>query len=99
MGSRLNSSESVEWGCHAALAMCDEARSFPIPIGDGTLTLGNLFDKTPKDLISKVMLEEKVFKTWHSGRIALLGDGKHMLFYNCSWLFFLNEHMFSCVSE
>ncbi|KAF9290328.1 hypothetical protein BGZ88_007378 [Linnemannia elongata] len=79
MGSRLKSNESVEWGCHAALAMCDETRSFPIPIGDGKLTLGTLYDRTPKDLISKVMLEEKVFKTWQSGRIALLGDACHKL--------------------
>lgn len=79
MGSRLKSNESVEWGCHAALAMCDETRSFPIPIGDGKLTLGTLYDRTPKDLISKVMLEEKVFKTWQSGRIALLGDGRFSL--------------------
>ncbi|KAF8947924.1 hypothetical protein BGZ47_007320 [Haplosporangium gracile] len=26
-------------------------------------------------LISKVMLEEKVFMTWHSGGVVLLGDG------------------------
>ncbi|KAK3823791.1 MAG: hypothetical protein JOS17DRAFT_819219 [Linnemannia elongata] len=79
MGSRLKSNESVEWGCHAALAMCDETRSFPIPIGDGKLTLGTLYDRTPKELISKVMLEEKVFKTWHSGRVVLLGDACHKL--------------------
>ncbi|KAG0285917.1 hypothetical protein BGZ96_009921 [Linnemannia gamsii] len=79
MVSRLKSSESVEWGCHAAMAMCDETRTFPIPIGDGKLNLGTLFDRTPKDQISKVMLEEKVFKTWCSGRIVLLGDACHKL--------------------
>ncbi|KAI9235459.1 MAG: hypothetical protein BYD32DRAFT_463423 [Podila humilis] len=32
---------------------------------------------TPKDRICKVMLEEKVFTTWHSGRTVLLGDACH----------------------
>jgi len=68
---------NAEWGSEAAVAMCNEVRDFVIPNGPtDTLTLGVLIDKTDKDLISKVMLEEKVFKTWYSGRIVLLGDGK-----------------------
>ncbi|KAG0373019.1 hypothetical protein BGX24_012274 [Mortierella sp. AD032] len=66
---------NLDWGPHAAKAMCDETREFPLPIGDGTLTLGDMYDRTPQDLISKVMLEEKVFETWYSGRTVLLGDG------------------------
>lgn len=36
--------------------------------------MGDLIDKTPKELISKVMLEEKLLDSWY-GRTALLGDG------------------------
>ncbi|KAG0012507.1 hypothetical protein BGZ82_002576, partial [Podila clonocystis] len=64
-----------EWGPEAAEAMCKQVRDFKIPGGkDGNLTMGDLIDKTPKHLISKVMLEEKVFDTWHGGRTVLLGD-------------------------
>lgn len=59
--------------------MCKEVRDFPIPGGGQTgelRTMGVLIDKTPKHLISKVMLEEKVFGTWYHQRTVLLGDGK-----------------------
>lgn len=38
--------------------------------------LVELFKETPVDGISMVFLEEKLFKTWHFGRIGLMGDGK-----------------------
>jgi hypothetical protein len=41
--------------------------------------MGYLYDRTPQDRISKVMLEEKIFKTWHHGRTVLLGDGINRL--------------------
>ncbi|KAF9282291.1 hypothetical protein BGZ68_006077 [Mortierella alpina] len=72
-------SENAEWGPLAALAMCQQTRDFPIPGGTGSMVLGDLFDKTPQDLISKVMLEEKVFETWYAGRTVLLGDACHKL--------------------
>ena len=67
-----------EWGQEAVESMCDLVRDFPIPVGpEGSeLTLGHLIDRTPKELISKVMLEEKVFDTWYHGRTVLMGDGK-----------------------
>ncbi|KAI1311593.1 hypothetical protein EDD11_003368, partial [Mortierella claussenii] len=34
-----------------------------------------LFDRTPRNLVSKVFLEEKMFKTWYGGRTVLMGDG------------------------
>ncbi|KAF9954069.1 hypothetical protein BGZ72_004931 [Mortierella alpina] len=74
-----DSFRNSEWGSEAADAMCNEVRDFPIPGGDGTLTLGDLIDNTPKDLVSKVMLEEKVFSTWYSGRVVLLGDACHKI--------------------
>lgn len=72
-----------EWGPQGVEAMCEEVRDFTVPGGkDGqVLTMGDLIDRTPKDLISKVMLEEKVFDTWFSGRTVLLGDG--MSFFRC----------------
>ncbi|KAH7056139.1 hypothetical protein BKA57DRAFT_449880 [Linnemannia elongata] len=74
---RFRQSENSEWGSYAAQAMCDETREFPIPFGKEKMTLGDLYDRTPKDLISKVMLEEKVFKTWYQGRTVLIGDACH----------------------
>ncbi|KAG0222789.1 hypothetical protein B0O80DRAFT_499317 [Mortierella sp. GBAus27b] len=64
---------NTEWGPEAADAMCKQVRDFPVP--RNKLTLGDLIDNTPKDLISKVMLEEKLFDTWYGGRIVLIGDG------------------------
>ncbi|KAG0210489.1 hypothetical protein BGX33_004909 [Mortierella sp. NVP41] len=78
LDQRFRTSENSEWGLHAAQVMCDETRSFPTPVKDNkgtSMTLGDIYDKTPKDLISKVMLEEKVFNTWYHGRTVLLGDG------------------------
>ncbi|KAF9905577.1 hypothetical protein EC991_001538 [Linnemannia zychae] len=73
---RFRNSENSEWGAYPAQAMCDETRDFPVHLSDGKeRTLGDLYDHTPPHLISKVMLEEKVFETWYSGRTVLLGDG------------------------
>ncbi|KAF9347983.1 hypothetical protein BGX26_000563 [Mortierella sp. AD094] len=49
-------------------------KDFPCPLGG---TMGELFDATPKEMISKIFLEEKVFKTWYHGRTVLLGDACH----------------------
>ncbi|KAF9118070.1 hypothetical protein BGW39_001498 [Mortierella sp. 14UC] len=76
---RFRESENSEWGPHAAQAMCDETKHLPLPIGSKKMTMGDIYDLTPKEQISKVMLEEKVFDTWHSGRTVLLGDACHKL--------------------
>ncbi|KAF9921575.1 hypothetical protein FBU30_008367 [Linnemannia zychae] len=79
---RLQNSENAEWGNNTAAAMCDEVRDIVLPFkGNGfdKVTIGNLIDRTDKELISKVMLEEKVFTTWYSGRTVLLGDACHKL--------------------
>ncbi|KAG0293590.1 hypothetical protein BGZ96_002635 [Linnemannia gamsii] len=64
--------------------MCDETRDFQVPIDiEGRkLTMGDLYELTPMEFISKVMLEEKVFDTWYSGRAVLLGDACHKLHPN-----------------
>lgn len=79
-----------EWGPEATEAMCKEVRTFKVPGGkdDKVLTIGDYIDRTPKDLISKVMLEEKVYETWYSGRAVLLGDGK-LWEARCLFFFFL----------
>ncbi|KAF9931280.1 hypothetical protein FBU30_010509 [Linnemannia zychae] len=80
MEKRCQQTENSGWGALAAQAMCDETRDFPILLQDGMKhTLGDLYGQTPKELISKVMLEEKVFQTWYSGRYVLLGDACHKL--------------------
>ncbi|KAG0370283.1 hypothetical protein BGX24_002069 [Mortierella sp. AD032] len=70
-----------EWGQETAVAMCDHIKDFPIISGDETmeLTLKDLMDHTPEGQISKVVLEEKVFHTWYSGRTVLIGDACHKL--------------------
>ncbi|KAF9379885.1 hypothetical protein CPB97_008697 [Podila verticillata] len=68
-----------EWGPEAAEQMCKEVRDFPVPGGNGQLVLGDLIDRTPKEYISKVMLEEKLFDTWYGGRTVLLGDACHKM--------------------
>ncbi|KAF8983517.1 hypothetical protein BGZ52_000839 [Haplosporangium bisporale] len=76
-----DSFRNSEWGPEAAEVMCKEVRHFKVPGGkDGhILTIGDLIDRTPKELISKVMLEEKIFDTWYGGRTVLLGDACHKL--------------------
>ncbi|KAF9391211.1 hypothetical protein BGX21_011293 [Mortierella sp. AD011] len=65
-----------EWGPESINAMLKEYEDFPCAFGG---TMQDLFDATPKNLISKVFLEEKVFQTWHHGRTVLLGDACHKL--------------------
>ncbi|KAG0371636.1 hypothetical protein BGX24_001396 [Mortierella sp. AD032] len=68
--------EIDDWGPAATEMMCDEVRNYAIASGNGkAMTLGDLIDRTPKDQITKVMLEEKLFTTWYAGRVVLLGDG------------------------
>jgi hypothetical protein len=76
-----------EWGPEAAEAMCNEVRHFPVMSGNESSpwSVGDLIDHTPKDLISKVKLEEIVFQTWFGGRTVLMGDG--MQLYVLAYLF------------
>ncbi|KAF9900910.1 hypothetical protein EC991_006742 [Linnemannia zychae] len=72
--------KNSEWGLGAAMAMCEEVGHFPISSGsDKQLTLADLFTWTPKENLSKVMLEEKIFKTWYHTRTVLMGDACHKL--------------------
>jgi hypothetical protein len=84
--TRNDSFRNSEWGSEAAEALAREVRVFKVPGGkDGkVLTLGDYIDKTPKDLLAKVMLEEIVFDTWFGGRTVLLGDGMCIRWFFCA---------------
>jgi hypothetical protein len=60
-------SESIE-------EICEQMKTKRNPFGYGTY--GDLIEKTPKHLISRVMFEEKGFQTWYGFRTVLIGDGK-----------------------
>ncbi|KAF9427717.1 hypothetical protein BGZ94_004319, partial [Podila epigama] len=70
-----------EWGWEAAEAMAKEVKVFKLPgLRNGKpMTLGDYVDKTPLELMSKVMLEEIVFETWYKGRTVLIGDACHKM--------------------
>ncbi|KAG0370579.1 hypothetical protein BC939DRAFT_443712 [Gamsiella multidivaricata] len=63
-----------EWGSEASETMINFVRHQPSPFKG---TLGDIIDKTPKELISKIALEEKYFESWYDGRVVLLGDACH----------------------
>ncbi|KAG0378189.1 hypothetical protein BGX24_004531 [Mortierella sp. AD032] len=74
-----NTFRTTDWGEGAVGSMCDEVRDYPIPGGDGTLTMADLIDGTPTSQMTKVMLEEKVFDTWYHCRTVLIGDAAHKI--------------------
>ncbi|KAG0056609.1 hypothetical protein BGZ83_004391, partial [Gryganskiella cystojenkinii] len=66
--------KSSEWGSESLGPMLSEFREKPCPYGG---ILGDLFDATPQDTISKVYLEHKMFETWFYKRSVLIGDACH----------------------
>ncbi|KAG0347712.1 hypothetical protein BG004_007123 [Podila humilis] len=71
----------TDWGPESAEAYAREIRDLPIPGGkDGQpVTMGHYLDKTPARHLSKVVLEEIVFKTWYHKRAVLIGDACHKM--------------------
>ena len=64
---------NAEYNTYDAQALPEEWKKHKLAImGD----LGSLLDATPKENISKVVLEEKVYETWTHGRTVLIGDGE-----------------------
>ncbi|KAF9381390.1 hypothetical protein BGX21_002115 [Mortierella sp. AD011] len=63
-----------EWAPEVKDTTLERYRNFPCPVGG---TMGELFDATPKHLISKVFIEEKMFKTCYNSRGVLIGDALH----------------------
>ncbi|KAF8955867.1 hypothetical protein BGZ46_002524 [Entomortierella lignicola] len=74
--ARTQQSRNSEWGPEANEAMLKDFEDILCPWGR---PLKEIFDATPKDLISKVFLEEKLFTTWYHGRTVLLGDACHKM--------------------
>lgn len=74
MDSRAADNEkyrNAEWGPEANQELIDEARNFKTPHG----SLGRLIEHTPKESISHVFLEDKLFEIWFHSRTVLIGDG------------------------
>ncbi|KAF9950273.1 hypothetical protein BGZ72_008048 [Mortierella alpina] len=74
-----DSFRNSEYGPESCEQFPAEWRDFKLPIGG---TMGDLIDATPKESTSKVMLEEKVFTTWHHARTVLIGDACHKMLPN-----------------
>ncbi|KAF9434036.1 hypothetical protein BGZ76_008664 [Entomortierella beljakovae] len=68
--------QNAEWGPSANEEMIKEVRDFKMPFGG---SLGDLIDATPKDTISRVFFEDKIFQTWAHNRVVLIGDACHKL--------------------
>ncbi|KAI8599742.1 hypothetical protein EDD21DRAFT_379033 [Dissophora ornata] len=69
-------SRASEWGSDGNDGMLLEYRDYRAPIGG---TMGDLMDVTPKEHMSKIFFEEKLFETWHHGRTVLIGDACHKI--------------------
>ncbi|KAG0200264.1 hypothetical protein BGX28_006629, partial [Mortierella sp. GBA30] len=63
-----------DWKPAAAGELCEMVRHFKCPFGG---TIGNVMDRTPKERLSQVMLEDKYFSTWYHQRTVLMGDACH----------------------
>ncbi|KAG0066650.1 hypothetical protein BGZ89_007053 [Linnemannia elongata] len=68
-----------EWDADSFKLDADDWREFKTDLGG---TMGDLIDATPKECISKVMLEEKLFETWYHNRTVLIGDSCHKMLPN-----------------
>ncbi|KAF9168150.1 hypothetical protein DFQ27_005820 [Actinomortierella ambigua] len=75
-GANCTVFRNSEWGNETAQSMCNEVRDFKAPFGG---TMADYIDATPKEAISIVMLEEKLFKTWYGSRTVLVGDACHKM--------------------
>ncbi|KAG0054780.1 hypothetical protein BGZ83_010456 [Gryganskiella cystojenkinii] len=68
--------KTQNWGNERSAEMIEKTKDLRIP---HDLTLGDLFAWTPKDKISRIYLEDKLFETWTHGRTVLVGDAAHKL--------------------
>ncbi|KAG0214005.1 hypothetical protein B0O80DRAFT_457230 [Mortierella sp. GBAus27b] len=66
---------NTEWGPEGNESMIKDIYNFATPYGP----LGQFIERTPRERISKVFLEEKMFETWHHGRVVLIGDAAHKM--------------------
>ncbi|KAG0277447.1 hypothetical protein BGZ95_005930 [Linnemannia exigua] len=68
---------NAEWGPGSTEAMIEKVKHFPIPSGGAsnpTLTLADLIDETPREYISQVALEGKMYPSAAQGANAAIQD-------------------------
>ncbi|ORZ15462.1 hypothetical protein BCR41DRAFT_422254 [Lobosporangium transversale] len=65
-----------DWYPETAVEICEDVRNFKCPYGGSVM---DLIESTPKGLVSKVLLEEKMYRTWYNGRVVLVGDACHKI--------------------
>lgn len=51
--------------------------------------MGDLFDATPIEGVSKVYFEDMLFETWNHGRTVLIGDGTYLFLWVFSFSMFV----------
>lgn len=73
--------KNSEWGSESSKSIEESWLSLPMSIGG---TLGDLVAATPKEAISKVYFEEKLYTTWFHNRVVLMGDGEFLFFLQFS---------------
>lgn len=71
----------IPWEPERAVEMMQEIKDFKIP---HDRTLGDLFNQTPRESISRIYLEDKLYKTWNHDRIVLIGDAAHKVNNLCT---------------
>ncbi|KFH69591.1 hypothetical protein, variant [Podila verticillata NRRL 6337] len=65
-----------DWYPETVVEICEDVRNFKCPFGGSVM---DLIEATPKGLVSKVLLEEKMYRTWYHGRVVLIGDACHKI--------------------
>ncbi|KAF9992567.1 hypothetical protein BGZ80_003809 [Entomortierella chlamydospora] len=75
---------SSDWGSESNGSIQEDWRTFKFPLGldDSYITIDDLINSTESDNVTKVMLEEKLYTTWHHGRTVLMGDACHKMLPN-----------------
>ncbi|KAF9996714.1 hypothetical protein BGZ80_007184, partial [Entomortierella chlamydospora] len=68
--------KNSDWGSESSGSIEEDWRAFKLPLGPNNsyITIGALINSTESRNITKVMLEEKMYTTWHHGRTVLMGD-------------------------
>ncbi|KAG0268042.1 hypothetical protein DFQ27_007671 [Actinomortierella ambigua] len=67
-----------DWETRTEEDLSKQLRGIKLTQGEN-VTVGDLIDSTEPELISRVLLEDKLFYTWFEGRTVLLGDAVHKL--------------------
>ncbi|KAG0257472.1 hypothetical protein DFQ27_005083 [Actinomortierella ambigua] len=83
-GSEDSSRSSIHWGPESPSEILAEAHQFKCPYSSGSAL--DLIQATPLDRVSKVLLEEKMFESWYSGRVVLIGDGASQAILDAAYL-------------